>query len=122
MAINNTPLEEIDQIKLHAWLMSQGIRHAASANGGKRSWTAGRKLKSMGMASGFPDLFIPLPMGTYHGLMIELKREKGGKIQPEQIGWMKYLREVGYYADFAFGFEEAKRMILDYLALTKQAA
>jgi hypothetical protein len=122
MPINETPLEEQEQMRLSAWLTRRGIRHTASANAGKRTIQAGRKLKLMGMSPGFPDITIPIPSGGYHGLYIELKREKGGHPTYEQLDWITFLRMKGYFADFAYGFEEAKQIVCKYLALTPEAA
>jgi VRR-NUC domain len=81
------------------------------------------KLKRMGVSAGFPDIEIPLPIpGLYHGLYIELKRQKGGFLSDAQLDWLKYLNGQGYHAVRANGFEEAKQVVLDYLALMKNSA
>jgi hypothetical protein len=79
-------------------------------------------LKRMGVSAGFPDIEIPLPCGHYHGFYIEMKRQKGGRLTPEQAEWLSYLKGQGYFAEMAKGFEEAKKMFLDYIALTPKAA
>lgn len=73
-----------------------------------------------------PDLIIFAPRGIYHGLFIELKTKtpykKNGtllenahlKAQEETI---KNLRELGYYADFRWSFEDAVNLIDWYLKL-----
>ncbi len=122
MPKNTTPHEYVDQIRLSAWLHKQGIKHNASANGAKRSMMAGKKLKAMGMSKGFPDIEIPYKSGQYGCLYIEMKREKDGKPTTEQIEWINFLRTQNYYADFAYGFEEAKQIVMEYLALTPKAA
>lgn len=116
------PSEDQEQIKLAAWLTKQGIRFYAIPNGGKRNLLEAVKLKRMGTMSGVPDLCIPIPSGRYHGLYIELKREKGGKVSESQSDWLAFLREKGYYAQVAKGFEEAKEMILHYFSFTRPAA
>lgn len=79
-------------------------------NGGRRAW---------------PDMFIAKPCGKYAGLFIELKRD-GTRIQKrdgsyasdhisEQADILKCLNKCGYYARFAVGFNEAKRIIDAYL-------
>jgi hypothetical protein len=80
------------------------------------------KLKRMGVSPGIPDLCIPIPSGGYHGLYIELKREKGGKVSANQSDWLAFLTEKGYYAHVAKGFEEAKEMVLHYFSFTRPAA
>lgn len=95
---------------------------SASANGGSRHMLEAINLKRMGVSAGFPDVEIPLVRGHYHGFYIEMKRQKGGRLSPEQAEWLSYLREQGYFAEVAKGFEEAKKMFLDYIALTPKAA
>jgi hypothetical protein len=112
------PTEEQEQIKLATWMTLKGIRFYAIPNGGKRSLTEGVKFKRSGVKSGVPDLCIPQPSGSYHGLYIELKRVKGGKLSETQIEWLNFLREKGYYADVAKGFDEAKEIITHYLSLS----
>lgn len=114
--------EDQEQIKLATWMTKQGIRFYAIPNGGKRNLLEAVKLKRMGMSAGVPDLCIPIPSGSYHGLYLELKREKGGKVSHEQAEWLAFLTEKGYYAQVAKGFEEAKEIILHYFSLTRPAA
>lgn len=89
---------------------------------------------SMGQASrhkrlhprrGFPDLVILVPMNGKGAQFIELKREgerlRNGELSrnphiQEQADWHDTLRRLGYAADFAVGFDEAKRLIDDYLS------
>jgi VRR-NUC domain len=114
--------EHYDQIRLSTWLKNRGIKHHANANGAKRTTMAGKKLVAMGMSKGFPDIEIPYRSGSYGCLYIEMKKEEGGKLSPEQIEWLEFLRSQGHYADYAEGFEEAKEIVLHYLSLTKPAA
>lgn len=107
--------EENDQIRLSMWLHQNGIRHTASANGGKRDIRTGARLKAMGVSAGFPDIEIPLPRNGFHGLYLELKKREGGKLSPAQAGWLEYLNANGYHAVMASGFEEARNVILGYI-------
>ncbi len=98
--------------------MGQAVRQKR-LNGGKRAW---------------PDMFIAEPIEVdfgqpswrrYAGLFIELKREKtriwkkNGEFASdhirEQYMMLEHLRERGYQAKFAVGFDEAKKIIDDYL-------
>jgi|SRR6185369_5625340 len=119
--LNTTPTEDQEQIKLASWLTNQGIKFYAIPNGGSRNVIEAVKFKRCGVQPGIPDLCIPIPSGSYHGLYIELKREKGGRVSDSQIYWLTFLREKGYYADVANGFLEAKEIVLHYLSLTKPA-
>lgn len=95
---------------------------SASANGGSRNLLEALKFKRMGVSAGFPDIEIPLPVAPYHGLYIELKRVSGGVTSESQLDWLNYLRSKGYFVAVAYGFEQAKQVVLDYLALAPNAA
>ncbi len=82
----------------------------------------GAKLKRCGVQKGVPDLMVPIPSGSYHGLFLELKRVKGSRTSDEQVFWLNFLRQKGYYADIAHGFDEAQKIILDYIALDAKTA
>lgn len=83
---------------------------------------------------GYPDLFIAEPRTVrkdgdkfyYAGLMIELKKagtriyRKDGRLVSdahirEQFDMLEQLRQRGYMAEFACGFDEAKKIIDGYL-------
>lgn len=82
--------------------------------------------KSLQSGPGYPDLFIALPSRVYHGLFIELKKDisevwrkdllmvKNEHIK-EQAAMLQKLRNLGYEATFAFGFDHARKIIDDYL-------
>lgn len=116
------PTETYEQIRLATWLDKKGIRFFAIPNGGWRSMTEAIKFKRCGVKAGVPDLCIPFPIYPYHGLYIELKRTKGGKLSDEQDNWLNYLRSQGYYAVVAKGFDEAKEIVEHYLALSPKGA
>lgn len=46
-------------------------------NGGSRNKAEAVKLKQMGVKAGIPDLCLPVPMGVYSGLYIEMKYDTG---------------------------------------------
>jgi hypothetical protein len=97
----------------------------ASANGGKRpKWVdkngkiyspEGKKLKKSGVKDGFPDLFLYIPVDGYNGLAIEMKRIKHSAVSKEQVMWLQRLKDRGFYAYIAHGFEDAKNVIEAYL-------
>ena len=82
---------------------------------GKRSKYLGGKLKEVAMAAGFPDLFFPGINSKYRGLFIELKRDKKSFKSFLQKWWIDKLNELGYSANFAHGFDEAIKIIEDYI-------
>lgn len=116
------PTEDQEQVKLATWLNLHGIRFYAIPNGGRRNLMEAFKFKRTGVSPGVPDICVPVPSGRYHGLYIELKRQKGGKTSQNQLDWLNYLREKGYYAEVAHGFDEAREIVLHYLSLTPKAA
>lgn len=127
------PKEADEQRHLFLWAQMMSREHPelellnSSMNGawipgGKSRAEQGRKfgiikaLKKLGcIRSGFPDISLPVPRGDYHGLFIELKRRKGGKVSPDQQWWLDRLRGQGYCAVVARGADEAKDVIINYL-------
>jgi hypothetical protein len=110
-----TPTEFQEQVKLVVWMTKSNIPHFAIPNGGARQSKAGFMLKMEGVKAGIPDLCIPVPTKTYHGLYIELKRQQGGRVSDAQAYWIAYFNSVGYHARIANGFDEAKIIITEYL-------
>lgn len=93
-------------VKLTPWQ----ARMQKMQNGGRRAW---------------PDMMIAEPIGKYHGLFIELKRE-GARLKKQNGEWasshiaeqnimLNELSNKGYKAEFAIGFEQALDLIDDYL-------
>jgi hypothetical protein len=91
------------------------------------------RAKLLGSPKHTPDCVILEPRGPYHGLLIELKREcdkegkptklftRSGAIRVqhlEQHLMIGALKERGYYATFAVGFEEARRITDYYFSLS----
>lgn len=75
------------------------------------------KMKSAGSIKGYPDLFLPVKTPVYSGFFIELKREKGGVVSPEQNSIMARLRLEGFRVEVCRGADEAIRAIRSYLGL-----
>ena len=78
--------------------------------------TQAKKMKATGYKKGFPDLFIYEPRGSYHGLAIELKTQKG-RLSESQAIWITRLATRGYMARICKGFDEAKNSIDQYFKL-----
>jgi VRR-NUC domain-containing protein len=70
--------------------------------------------KRGGLLPGIPDLFLPVPRGTYHGLFIEMKRIKGAKPSPLQLDTIAALAMQGYWCVVAYGAREAIGLIERY--------
>lgn len=86
-------------------------------NEGKRGPKAASEFKRAGGRAGYPDLILDLPSGQWHGLRIEMKA-KGGKPTAAQKEWIERLRSVGYRAEVCYGFDEARGLIIEYLAFS----
>ena len=110
--------EYLIQAKLIMWCRSHSDRRLhniyAHTNGMRSSVTEGVKQKRAGAVAGLPDLFLPVMSGGWGGLYVELKTEKG-KLSAIQRDWLGRLSLAGYKAVVAFGLEQAKAVIEEYL-------
>lgn len=86
-------------------------------NGGTRNPREAHNLRLQGVKSGVPDICLPVPRGPFHGLYIELKRQRGGVVSDNQKAWITALNRVGYHAVICRGFDEARDVITKYLEL-----
>ena len=84
-------------------------------NGGSRNAIEARNLRSQGVKAGVPDICLPCARNGFHGLYIELKRQKGGRVSAEQKEMLEGLREQGYKAEVCAGWEAARDVIIEYL-------
>jgi hypothetical protein len=110
------PTEFEEQCLLVEYLELKGLLFSKAAQETfTRSWNQKRKNKLSGLRKGLPDMFVLIPVeksltGTSVLLAIEMKRQKGGVVSPEQQEWQKSLNQVqGVVAIVARGFDEAKR-------------
>ena len=87
----------------------------AIPNGGSRNPIEAAHLKAQGVKAGIPDIFLPVPRGRFHGLYIEMKRRKGGRVSVEQKKMLLALQGQGYKAEVCRGWEEARDTICEYL-------
>lgn len=102
------------------------IFHSDFGSGAKLSpWQARMQKMQNGGRRAWPDMMIAEPIGNYHGLFIELKRE-GARLKKQNGEWasshiaeqnimLNELSNKGYKAEFAIGFEQALDLIDDYL-------
>ena len=111
------PLEEDEQKIFADWCDRKGILWAHIPNERKASVAVLSSLARQGLKKGFPDNFIAVARGKWHGLFIELKRVKKclSVRSKEQREWIKQLNAAGYKALFCYGAEEAKKTVLEYL-------
>jgi hypothetical protein len=75
----------------------------------------GYQRRLMGVKKGVSDILLPLPIKPYHGLWIELKRRSGSNVSVEQQLWIDKMTELGYMAVICYGWEDAVRVITNYL-------
>lgn len=117
----NGPSEGTEQATLFSWAKMQEHKWPELRllfhipNGGSRGKVEAARFKAEGVKAGVPDLFLPVARGPYHGLFIEMKRRKGGRVSDEQTAWIAALRGQGYLAHVCRGWEEAATLIAGYL-------
>ena len=116
------PLEDAEQRIIFQWAAMESAARPelgllyAIPNGGKRAVTDRNRVKGAGREdAGVPDMCLPVARGGYHGLYIELKRQKGGTVSDDQKEWIIALAEQGYKAVVCRGAEEAIGTIKEYL-------
>lgn len=114
-------LEHDEQVKLFQWAEQNLDRWNgvlaymfAIPNGGQRSKATAGKLKAEGVKAGVPDIFLPVPVGTYPGLFIEMKTSTG-KLSTSQRKYIDFLLEKGYRVVVVYSASEAQGWIELYL-------
>lgn len=86
------------QVACVQWFRMQYPNHLIYAipNGGQRNAIVAAKLKAEGVTAGIPDLHIPTARNGYHGLYIEMKNGKEGRLSQSQKETMKILEREGF--------------------------
>lgn len=119
--VGRVPTEEEEQIDLMRWAaLAAAARPELRLlfhipNGGSRGKAEAGRFRAMGVKSGVPDLCLPVARGPWHGLFVELKRTRGGRVSSEQAVWIRELEAQGYCAVVAYGWEQARAEIEEYL-------
>ena len=112
--------EHYNQVAVVQWAAYQAKKYPglgllyAIPNAARRSLRQGAWMKSEGLRAGVPDLCLPVPRGTFHGLYLEMKSMKG-KTTKEQGDWLNGLAKQGYKTAVCHGAEEAIHVIQAYL-------
>jgi len=120
----NAQPEAIEQAKVIAWARANERNYPflwmlhSSLNGVKLSKMQAGKAKASGMLSGVPDLFLPVPRGSFFGLYIEMKNATG-RIMPNQSRYLKAVSDFGYSAVVCYSANEAIKTIENYYFVTK---
>lgn len=120
------PLESKEQKDLVKWLSYHPIVRdyfCKNDNEGKRTAAQGFHLKLMGLRPGVSDLFIYYPTRDYHGLWLEMKRNKKySKSERSTPSWIaqeqfqEAVKKVGYAAYFCYGWVDGKNIVERYLS------
>jgi hypothetical protein len=119
--MNQIPTEAQEQAALMQWLAYAEMYHPELRllhhipNGGGRNPIEAKHLKEQGVKAGIPDLFLPCARGGWHGLYIEMKRRKGGRVSIEQKKTIIALRVQGYRVEVCEGWEKARDVIKEYM-------
>lgn len=123
------PLEDDECVVFSDWLKINNIPHAHIANESRSSsrnaMIRGAKLKRMGQSRGVWDYEIYVPIkgitgrvDCYELVKIEMKRQKGGTVSPEQKAWKKIYEMSGIRCKVCKGAEDAiefvKSIVEDY--------
>lgn len=88
----------------------------AIPNAARRSYQVAAHMRSEGLTAGVADINVDVPAGRFHGLRLEMKRRNGRGPTDAQIEHLDARRRMGYEAQVAFGFDEARKITTRYLA------
>lgn len=114
------PEESQEQKALFKWWRVYS-RHAPHLvmyhipNGGRRDAITGARLKAEGVVARRPRRVPCLTPAGIHGLYIEMKRQKGGRLESSQKDIIARLRQAGYRVEVCKGWWEAREAIENYL-------
>ena len=90
----------------------------AVPNGGYRTPTTAAKIKAEGALPGVSDLILLIARGGYHGLLIEMKTDKGRQSEAQRE-WQRLIEADGYKYVVVRSIEEFIRVVEAYLNETK---
>ena len=83
-------------------------------NGGKRNAIEAARFKKMGVRAGVGDLFLMVPVRSFHGAYWELKAGKN-KPTETQINFRKQCVRFGYYYEVHYSWLDCLNDIIGYL-------
>lgn len=115
--MDKVPTEHWEQVQLFRWAAGHpelAVMYAIP-NGGHRDIRVARRLKDEGVKAGVPDICLPVARDGKHGLYIELKRRKGGRISDDQGRWIEALMREGYTCAVCYGWRQARDVIKEYM-------
>lgn len=119
------PLERMEQQALVEWLNYQPVLKEffhKNDNEGQRTPLQGHRLQKLGLRPGVSDIFIFYPTKSFHGLWLEVKRNKKYTLSERstptwiaQEKFMETVKSVGFAAFFCYGWVDGKEIIERYL-------
>jgi len=87
----------------------------AIPNGGFRNIATASRLKREGVRAGMPDLMLCIGTDKHHGLFLELKAGKAGKVSPVQKAVHVALMEEGYKVEVVRTLDQAIEVITQHI-------
>lgn len=90
----------------------------AVPNGGYRTPATAAKIKAEGALPGVSDLILLIARGGYHGLLIEMKTDKGRQSEAQRE-WQKKIEADGYKYVVVRSIEEFIKVVEAYLNETR---
>jgi hypothetical protein len=121
IALSENWSEDQHQERLFQWATVQCSQYPelrllhSIPNGAYMHISTAARMNRTGRRKGVPDVMLPVARRGYAGLYIEMKKVKGGRVDPEQKQWHTWLREQGYRVEVCRGFPEAVDVITHYL-------
>lgn len=118
MVINIVPYEDDEHIAFVQWMEKQhpdiDIIHIPNGelrdSNRQRAAMRGAKLKRMGVKKGVWDLLLPDIF-----VWIEMKRQKGGRLSPEQRLFKEKRERAGYVCLVAYGWLDGMNKLQELL-------
>lgn len=109
---NNIPSEHLEQAAFVRWFRAAfpDVMIFAIPNGDLRNVTTAKRLKEEGQENGIPDLYIPA-----WKIWVEMKRQKGGRLSPDQKEKIAYLESIGDTVIVGSGCDDARKKLLDII-------
>lgn len=105
------PSENDEAKALHQWLTLKRYKHTHIMNesgAGYKNMRRSMLGRAMGVSRGVPDFMI---IAGNRLIFVELKRQQGGRIAPEQEEWLKALASTGAACAICKGWKVAADFI-----------
>lgn len=118
--------EHAHQAAFFASLVELGRLHPcvrwvhAVPNGGERDAIVAGRMKAEGVRAGVWDVYVPIPIGRWHGMWIEFKKptrrkEAHGGLSDKQVEFGLAMHGMGYHTALCYTWGEARAALVLYL-------